>query len=412
MVNRNELECHACGTRIVTRTSIGHDDSQVHSFPCPCCGVGITYTILLDQINVKIDYDPNPENASWVDTDEGADHEVTFDAELLLPRYAITTPSVFPFIAASGFFGLQNIPTFQRQEAVRLHWRKEIWPITKRLPIHFQNENWTLFDSDAEKIGMKIKEPSLLGRVALLRNVYDKPFAWMLYPEAGRLARITQRIALAKSISPRLVKELADKYQQTGRMLELWRQLQEFHESFVTRFRHLSPLLQPKIYWLETEPKLSDYVVCDKRFPVLKPLYIDTFETLCRLTVIAMGFETIIHGSSLEILTKKGSMDLWSFEKLKNANKVNHITKYPISDLFTPYMDTGLRNGIGHNFAKYDAGTDEVVCIKHVHHALSEERLSYTVFCDRVFELASVLFHSEAYFFEMLEQVGGRLSCT
>lgn len=407
MVDRNTLECEACRTRIVTRTAIGHGDSQVHSFPCPECGVGITYKVLLDQRNAGLEYDPNPDNARWIDSEEGAQHEVTFDAELLLPRYALTTPYLTPFIAATGF--LRDIATFQRQEAIRLHWRKNIWPITRRLPIHYQNENLELFEADARKIEQKPEDGSTLAMLALLRRVYDLPFGWMLYSDGERRSRIQQRVALARSISPQLIGDLARQYLQSGRIVELWRQLQEFHNSFVCDFPYLSPLLQAKLYWRESPTDLTPYVVCDKRFPELKPLYIDSFETLARLSVVAIGLETIIHHSSLEIPTKRTSLDLWSFENLANANKPDHLRKYPIDDLFSPHLDTTLRNGIGHNAARYDAASDEVICIKQVSSKLVEERLNYTVFCDQVLGLASVPFHSEGYFFSLVEEVGGRL---
>jgi predicted RNA-binding Zn-ribbon protein involved in translation (DUF1610 family) len=150
MISRQPLKCDACGTRIVTRTAIGHGDSQVHSFPCPDCGVGISYRVILDQASGGISYDPEPEHASWVESEHGAGHEVTFDSELLLPEYAVTTPYVSPFIAATPL--LKDIAIFQQQEAVRLSWRKNIWPETMRLPVHYANENWHLFDADAKKI--------------------------------------------------------------------------------------------------------------------------------------------------------------------------------------------------------------------------------------------------------------------
>lgn len=407
MVDRNTLECEACGTRIVTRTAIGHGNSQIHSFPCPRCRVGITYRVLLDQRNAGLEYDPNPENAKWIDSEKGAKHEVTFCAELLLPRYALTTPHLTPFIAACGF--IRDILTFQRQEAVRLHWRKNIWPVASRLPIHYENENWNLFDADARKIQQKPNKKSTLARLALLRRVYDLPFNWLLYDAGGRRGRIQQRVALARSISPKLIADLARQYLESGRLLELWRQLQEFHNSFVCDFPYLSPLLQAKQYWRESPTDLTPYVVCDKRFPELKLLYIDAFETLARLSVIAIALEAIIHHSSLAIPKKKGSVDLWSFEKLANANKPDHLSKYPIDDLFSPHLDTTLRNGIGHNAARYDAALDEVICIKQSSSKLIEERLNYTVFCDRVIGLSSVVFYSEDYFFSLLEEVGGTL---
>jgi hypothetical protein len=407
MVNRQPLECQACGTRIVTRTSIGHGDSQVHAFPCPGCGVGITYKVVLDQRNAGIEYDPRPENASWVGSEDGAEHEVTFDAEYLLPRCALTTPFLTPFIAVSGLF--QDVAAFQRQEAVRLSWRKNVWPVTRRLSVHFKNQKWDLFDADAKRIKLDPDEDSILARLRLLQRAYDLPFGWMLFPDEGRRTRINQRIALAQSISSHLVAELARQYLESGRLVELWRQLQEFHEAYVTCFPTLSPLLQPKLYWRDPTDDLTGYAVCDKRFRELKPLYIESFETLARVSVIAIAFEAIIHHLSLEIPAKKRALNLWSFEKLANAKKPHHLDKYPIHDLFSPHFDTALRNGIGHNAARYDSAEDEVVCIKQMGSKLSEQRLNYTAFCHRTLELASVLYHSERYFFALLEQTGGDL---
>lgn len=388
MTNRVTLECDSCGTRIITRTQIGWGDSQIHSFPCPVCDIGITYKVILDQKKITVKYDPKPENAHWVESEIGANYVVNFNAELLIPKYAITHPFLSSFISVCHHF--KNWPTFQRQELARLNWRKNIWPITKRLPIHYENGNWNLFDSNAAKIGESPKENSVLSRLALLRNIYDVPFSWMLYPDDSRLARIKQRIALASSISPTLMNKITSDFHGSGRVKEIWRQLNHFHNTFVECFPYVSPLLQPKIYWKQSE-NLMAYVVCDKRFGPLKNLYIECFETFCRLSVIALSFEAIILYQKLEIPTKKGSIDLWSFEKLPNANKGGHLIKFPIADLFVPFMDTSLRNGIGHNSAKYNPSKDEVVCIQQSGTALLEDPIHYTIFCDKVLELASVL---------------------
>lgn len=407
MVKRHTLECHACGARTVTRTAIGHGDSQVHSFPCPGCGVGITYRVVLDQHEIRVEYDPKPENAKWLASEEGARYEVTFDSELLLPRYALTIPHLTPFIATAGFF--RDIPKFQRQEAVRLHWRTNVWPIVNRLRVHYEAENWNLFDDDAKKLGDKPDGDTRLSRLNVLRRAHDVPLRWLLYPDSSGHARIAQRIALAKSISPQLVADLASQYLQTGRMAELWRQLHEFHGSLVRDFPFVSPMLQPKLYWRESPADLTSFVVCDKRFVELKPMYIDTFETFARMSVIAIACETIIHHSALTIPTRKGLVDLWSFEKLANANKPDHLDKYPITDLFSPYLDTALRNGIGHNAARYDAATDVVMWVKGTQGSLREEGVPYTVFCDRVLELASALARCESYFYFLLGEVEGTL---
>lgn len=227
----------------------------------------------------------------------------------------------------------------------------------------------------------------------------------MIYPEVSFRSRINQRIALATSISPTLTNHLASDFHESGRIKEIWRQLQHFHDSLVDCYPYLRPLLQPKIYWKQEE-NLVNYVVCDKRFSPLKNLYIESFETFCRLSVIAIAIEEIIFFQKLEIPTKKSSLDLWSYEKLANAKKRDHLKNFPIADMFVPFMDTLLRNGIGHNSANYDSSKDEVVCIQQSGTSLTEYRMPYTIFCDKVLELASVLFHSEEYFYTLLKNAG------
>lgn len=83
MIHRQPLECDACGTRIVTRTAVGLGTQQVLAFPCPGCGVGITFIMNIDQEAVDLSLDPKPDHAHWVDSEDGATFEATFDVELL-----------------------------------------------------------------------------------------------------------------------------------------------------------------------------------------------------------------------------------------------------------------------------------------------------------------------------------------
>ncbi len=61
MTVRKPVICVSCDSKIVTRTQIGHKDMQKHSFPCPTCGVVITFIMDLDQKNVGYKF-RDPEN--------------------------------------------------------------------------------------------------------------------------------------------------------------------------------------------------------------------------------------------------------------------------------------------------------------------------------------------------------------
>jgi hypothetical protein len=71
---------------------------------------------------------------------------------------------------------------------------------------------------------------------------------------------------------------------------------------------------------------------------------------------------------------------------MKNGLKPDILNKYPIADLFAPAMDSVLRNGIGHNAARYDGDADEIV---YAVQGKGEIRMAYTAFVARVLETYS-----------------------
>ncbi len=146
--------------------------------------------------------------------------------------------------------------------------------------------------------------------------------------------------------------------------------------------------------------EFSDFSLPEKKFDELKQLYVDCYETLCRLTVLAVGVETIIHDKSLSILTKSGtsSMSLWDYEAMNNGNKHTILQQYPVHELFISFMNSKLRNGIGHHSAIYDTKTDQVLYYSHGEPALEEKRLPYTEFAYRVLSIYSALELAAHYF--------------
>ena len=62
-------------------------------------------------------------------------------------------------------------------------------------------------------------------------------------------------------------------------------------EQWVTIFHMISPLYMT-LYWDPSRgTNLDDYRLAQKRFVDIKPFYIDVFESLARISVIAVGIE-------------------------------------------------------------------------------------------------------------------------
>jgi len=155
-------------------------------------------------------------------------------------------------------------------------------------------------------------------------------------------------------------------------------------------------------YWKEEYKE--EVVLSDKRFNELRQLYIDCFETLFRLLVIAIGMEVIVHHKKLTIPTKKGSMSLEEFARLPNAGKRDHIAKYPIEDLFLPVLDTEFRNGIGHHAAHYEQESDCIVIFDTKDAGTVSGIIRYTELCQKVFELfatfeLATIYHHDLHIF-------------
>jgi hypothetical protein len=163
-------------------------------------------------------------------------------------------------------------------------------------------------------------------------------------------------------------------------------------------YPHIQSLVQMR-YWKKERQDFTKFNVSDKRFDALKQLYVDCFETLCRLITLVIGIELIIQSNQLEIPTKKGSMTLEEFESMPNANKMPVVSRYPIADLFVPVLDTDFRNSIGHHSAHYEPETDEIVVFHSKKSAAAATRMRYTEFCNKVlslfaaFELAAMYHH-------------------
>ena len=160
----------------------------------------------------------------------------------------------------------------------------------------------------------------------------------------------------------------------------------------------------------DSVPRLRRFVLdlSDKRFNELRQLYIDCFETLLRLLVLAMGFEVIIHQRKLEIPTKKGSMTIEQFEQMPNAAKRDHIAKFPIEDLFIPVLDTDFRNGIGHHAAHYEQEHDAIVIFDTMDAGTVSRVVGYTEFCEKVLDLFAAFELAAMYHHDLHIYLGGR----
>jgi hypothetical protein len=274
---------------------------------------------------------------------------------------------------------------------------------TERCRVHFERGNWELFDKESPPLHDGPVTPK--SRLIDLYNAYTAGFSKFTLTPRGKHNRIFQRLTYAKNLDRPLVNDLAEHYLVSGRIVSLWKEIFSVRGSFINSYNFIQPLITVK-YWKE-EYK-APVTLSDKRFNELRQLYIDCFETLFRLLVLAMGFEVIIHHRKLENPTKKGSMTLEQFEQMANTAKRDHIAKFPIEGLFIPVLDTDFRNGIGHHAAHYEQEADAIVIFDTKEAGTVSRIISYPEFCEKVLGLFGAFELAVAYHHDLHIYLGGR----
>jgi hypothetical protein len=224
---------------------------------------------------------------------------------------------------------------------------------------------------------------------------------WFVYRYSGQWKGEAVQFARAIVAHPAELRQFAEEYRKSGRMVAMWRQLLVLHDEFVSKYPSWMPILQLR-YWKEVPKNLDNLVVSDKRFEELKTIYLRAFELLGKISTIALAVELIATTGNTDVPTKKGSMSIWDFEKLDIGVKGDQLKKYTPTKHFARLLDSKLRNGIGHAAAHYDAVTDEVVCVKAAGANLTEWRISYAAFCEAMVDVVSNLFFAEQYLFDLL----------
>jgi hypothetical protein len=370
MINRTVWQCDSCGSKTVVRIGFGHGKVQHHAFPCPTCGVELEVVLHLDPEHGRWRYERG-KNATQVAREDGATEVRTFYPGVMVPDR--DDEFVSPFVET--ILKVEDLDRFGVDETGRQIIVQELWPKLERAHVHFERDNGALFDDELQGVLDLAPSTSRLQRADRLAFVTQRSFAQFTQLTNGQRQRVRQRLTLAQSIDSNRVEQIARRWLDSGRMANLWTQLRAIRGEAIKAYALYRSVLQMMKYWRETDRQFDGFVIPDKGFDALKSLYINTYETLCRLVVLVVVVEAIIHHRSIDIPTRKGSMSAEDYEDMKNGLKPDILNKYPIADLFAPAMDSVLRNGIGHNAARYDGDSDQIV---YTVQGKGEIRVAYT----------------------------------
>lgn len=403
MINRRMIRCVSCDSLTIKRTGIGHGTKQIHKFPCPGCGIEIGFVLNLDQEAVKVDYE-EPTNGSWDDAAEETEAipTVLFYPELMIPK-GLQYP-LSPFLATFGEF--KDLGAYQGEEDVRRRIKEKIWPALLRAYTHFENGNLQLLAKEGAAISKNPPKLEDLEERAGWVLGATKHYFEIFVAEPNSDAEIGKQAATAAVKQEVALRAFASEYVTSGRMLALWKELKSVRRQFMELYESFLPILSVRRYWKDPEPDFTAFELSVKNFEDLKGFYIDCLETTFRFLVIGLAMVKITETGATTIATAKGDKDIWWFEQMNNGAKNTQLDKYPLFDSVTKFLDTSLRNGVGHHSAYYIVSSDEIAYVKADDAALNEVRLPFTVFVSKVFDTYCA-FERAATFFQFLFLAGG-----
>jgi hypothetical protein len=251
---------------------------------------------------------------------------------------------------------------------------------------HLDRKQWDLFDKQWEQLELEGKNDSEAAKIRAAFNAID---LWEMVFAPGTdqdKETVQKRIALGRATSRPLMQKLVEFFSSKGKDESIYHELLAIRDRWAKNYVCLSPIYV-RFYWDDSKHKLESYSVTEKRFDDLKLLYVESFETFCRVSVIAAGIEGIIYKGIVGVPLTKRVMDLAQFDTTPNGSKPDMLKQLKVADLFVPFIDNKLRNGIGHHSAHYDVATDLVHYRVENEKGIRDLTISYTLFCEKIVNL-------------------------
>lgn len=396
MINRVPLRCTTCHQAVLTRTAIGHSDYQEFAFPCPGCGVEIRFGMDLDQEAITFKY-RDPVNAVW---DEAADDyavTMTFDTEILVPVNSehLGGNMISPFILMSSV--VKDMIAFKQGMMERMALLNQLWPVLKNCHTHFTSGRWDLYRQEFRKLDPEFCEEDEHALIRHhLRNLHRFSTAFRPGSE-GQSQLLRQRVNHAEARSPASCSQLLDYLRGIGWNQHLFDELLGLKERWVNVYGIVQPVYA--YYELADGVDIREFTLSQKRFDDLKGFFIDCYETLCRISLIAGALEGVITGNDMAMPAGRGVIALEEYRAMPNGRKKDVVRHWPTGSVFAEMELNELRNGVGHHSAKYDVVTDSIAYRIENRSGVTNESIGYMDFCLQLvktyysLELASVLVH-------------------
>lgn len=373
MISRYPIVCPGCDTPFLVRLGVTPSKMTRFYVPCPTCHLPIRGRSHGEELET---------------------HRVEFDAERFSnkdePQLIVTVDPHVPsrYEATEMLNGLGSAPNLallwligddlandffmylsRGQYAVE-GW----WPKVRRVYEYYLAEDWERFNL-AGRVLLKDRWPDPVTtheRATYAHQVLGIALGALVDDEWPASAKFLNRWAHkhAAAVDRPVYRAFAKVDADSGTVATLQRRIFDVLDLFVQRFDSWQMGMLRRLIPDENLPLLDDLRLFRDEFDILRDLYQQAFETICKtLRYPVAAQNTVKHSNPNHFgtvvpstLTRKANpANLAAFEKLSNFEKLQYVREIPGCAGWVSLLDNKTRNAIGHATVRHDLRTGLVI---------------------------------------------------
>lgn len=377
MIQRMSIRCSGCGVVFTLRLGLNVSKRAAFYVLCPTCALPIQGELNGNSIeNVKLNIGGDradlKQEAAVTTADLNAPVLVTADS-MRGDFFGGMTNLTLSYLCddrCADYIGVANRGIFFLEHK---------WPDVKRAIRYYLQSDSKRFSAAAKKADMILQGvgfETTHERASQLYTLVGATTTTLMDPSDGG-AVFLHRFGLKHTAALQRVsyRTYARETLSVGNLLEVERRQLEELIHFIDQAESWRMGMLPRYIRSDVDLEDLDWRVLRDEFALLRDLYVQGFETVCRGLAPLVAAQNVIKrcdpndfGDVLPegVHKRKGlpPASVSKYEKLSNADKLAYVKAIPGIAYLETLMDRSLRNAIGHSSARHDLHTGRIVTDK------------------------------------------------
>lgn len=377
MIQRMGIRCAGCGVVFTLRLGINVSKRAAFYVLCPTCDLPIQGELDGNSIeNVRLNI--------------GGDHS-DLEQEAPVATADLNAPVLMTADSMKGVFfgGMTNLTLsylcddrcsdYIEMANRGIVFLEQKWPDVKRAIRYYLQSDGKHFSAAAKQTGMFLQDvgfETVHERASQLYTLVGATSMTITSPSEGGLAFL-HRFGLKHTAALRRAsyRAYACAAFSEGKLLEVERRQLEEMIHFIDQAESWRMGMLPRYMRSDVDLDDLDWRVLRDEFALLRDLYVQGFETVCRGLGPVVAVQNVIKrsdpndfGDALPsgVRSRKSSPpgNVSKYEQMSNVNKLAYIKEIPGIAHLETLLDRPLRNAIGHSSARHDLHSGRIVTDK------------------------------------------------